>query len=162
MQELLFILDAAPFDKLYPTLIPTTQSRYSPPVFHYGWQIDVDAFLRLAATRGIRKYRTDPDYKGKKPRRYFDAYRTMDALAALVLRENNIKLQDQIPLKPSLRPGRVPALVFSLHDNYHMKVAHTAEQIEKLKVALGFEGPPKWYVDGFEFYWNRDDGASIS
>ena len=45
------------------------------------------------------------------------------------------------------------ALFVSLYTNYSVRRAPSAEAIEKLRVALGEEEGPKWYLDHFYWHW---------
>ena len=49
----------------------------------------------------------------------------------------------------------------SLYTNYSLTRAPSAEAIEKLRVALGEEEGPKWYLDARFWYWKPRPASAI-
>ena len=139
-----------PFDTLPRLLIPSRRAPVRPPTLFYAWLAPRADLLDYARAHNLHK-------------RSGRAISDVDCLNRL-LQAVNKKSAHKVPgdllrIKATAVGGRrdPSTLVVSLYSNYDLNRDDlpSQEAIEALRLALGFEGPPKWFVDSLRWSWEQ-------
>ncbi|EPS94849.1 hypothetical protein FOMPIDRAFT_1062995 [Fomitopsis schrenkii] len=139
-----------PFDTLPRLLIPNRRVRVRPPTLFYGWLAPREALFDYARANKLHK---------RHGRETLDL-ECIDRVLQSVNKKSGAKVPgDLLKIKTTAVGGRrdPSTLVVSLYSNYDLNRRNlpAEEAIETLREALGFEGPPKWFVDSLRWCWER-------
>ena len=127
---------------------------------HCGWTMDRlwkyaknNSFVHSTATEVFSK----EELEGEEPPPISESFVINEgqcmynALEDLAAKHDMEDILDFICIERFVRDGKGGFI--SLYTNYTRKQAPPAEVIEKLRVVLGEDEGPKWYLDSFRWHW---------
>ncbi|ETW83582.1 hypothetical protein HETIRDRAFT_313928, partial [Heterobasidion irregulare TC 32-1] len=149
-----------PFIKIPPILYPKLSNPYKAPVMHCGWVMDrlrkytEDNDFVVTLTYDYREKFTEDEIGDEDPIvvACVNPLESMNnALADLMGKLGITEILKTVDIEIVVTENK--ALFVSLYTNYSVRCTPAAEAIEKLRVALGEEEGPKWYLDYFDLHW---------
>lgn len=169
-----------PFSELPPVLYPKLSNSYKAPIMHCGWTME--RLWKYTENNGFA-VRPIIDYRDFLTEEEEDEYGDEDEDEDLIdddspevglldpekcMKNALAHLVDKLDIKEILATTATEMIVanphngfLSLYTNYSVRRAPSLEAIEKLRVALGEEEGPKWYLDAFHWYWKPRPASAI-
>ncbi|KAH9927880.1 hypothetical protein B0H21DRAFT_123752 [Amylocystis lapponica] len=147
---------------------PTRKRKYKPPLMLYGWPVNFDRLLRIAEDRDQLYFENIVDLVGDLDgpaediqeviSQELDRSLTVECLVRALGKE----LSPCPPkgLKLWMVINHPNLVIISIYSNYDLVKPTSDEFVERLRVALGEEERPRWYLNDELCYWRRH-GSSI-
>ncbi|KAH9915632.1 hypothetical protein B0H21DRAFT_828142 [Amylocystis lapponica] len=168
VEEMTPLSKAPVYDTLPRALIPSRKRKYKPPLMLYGWPVNFDCLLRIAGARDQLYFENIVDLVGDLDgpaediqeviSQELDRSLTVECLVRALGKE----LSPCPPkgLKLWIAINHPNLVIISIYSNYDLVKPTSDKFVEQLRVALGEEERPRWYLNDELCYWRRH-GSSI-